>query len=118
MAATTFESTLNAEGLLIVPQTAVEELGLHPGDAVHVRIESAPEQKAEAQAKPSALDRAVYKMTHRTPEQIAQAQVRAMEMYKPRRAVPPGKTLADMVSGKWPGDETDEQINAALKELS
>ena len=72
----------------------------------------------EQEAEPTALSRAVYEMTHRTPEQIAEAQVRAMERYKPRRAVPPGKTLADMVSGKWPGDETVEQITAALEDLS
>lgn len=32
--------------------------------------------------------------------------------------VVPGKTLADVVCGQWPGDETDEQIEAALAELS
>ena len=53
-----------------------------------------------------------------TPEQIAEAQTRAMDAYKPIRTVPPGKTLADIVSGKWPGDETDAQIEAALRELS
>jgi hypothetical protein len=66
----------------------------------------------------SALDRAVAAMTNRTPEQIAEAQARAIAMYKPRRELPPGKTLADVVMGQWPGNETDEQIEAALKELS
>lgn len=116
MAATTFASTLQEDGSLPVPQAAMEELGLHPGDTVQVQIE--PANKVMEPAEPTALDLAVYEMTHRTPEQIAQAQARALEMYKPRRVVPPGKTLADMVSGKWPGDETDEQIDAALEELS
>ena len=57
-------------------------------------------------------------MTHRTPEQIAEARARATAAYQPLRPVPSGKTLADIVSGKWPGDETDEQIQAALDELS
>ena len=118
MAATIFESRLNADGFLIVPMEAVEELGLRPGDVVQVRIEVANEKETEEQAQSSALDLAVHALTHRTPEQIAQAQARALEMYKPRRTVPPGKTLADTVSGKWPGNETDEQINAALEELS
>lgn len=72
----------------------------------------------QQEAESTALSRAVYEMTHRTPEQIAEAQTRAMERYKPRHAVPPGKTLADMVSGKWLGNETDEQIIAALEDLS
>lgn len=37
---------------------------------------------------------------------------------KPRRLPPPGKTAMEMVKGKWPGDETDEEINKALEELS
>jgi hypothetical protein len=36
----------------------------------------------------------------------------------PPAPIPEGKTLADMVEGTWPGDETDEQINEALKRLS
>ena len=66
----------------------------------------------------SALDRALAAMRNRTPEQIAEAQARAIAMYPPRRSPPPGKTLADVIVGKWPGDETDEQIQAALDELS
>ena len=34
------------------------------------------------------------------------------------RPLPPGKTLEDMIAGKWPGNETDEQINTALEDLS
>lgn len=37
---------------------------------------------------------------------------------KPRKLPPPGKTAMEMVMGKWPGDETDEEINKALEELS
>ncbi len=37
---------------------------------------------------------------------------------RPAKPLPPGKTLEDMVVGKWPGDETDEQIRLALEELS
>ena len=37
---------------------------------------------------------------------------------KPRRLLPPGKTVWDMIVGQWPGDETDEEINKALEELS
>ena len=37
---------------------------------------------------------------------------------KPRVPPPPGKTSLQMVVGQWPGDETDEQVNKALEELS
>lgn len=36
---------------------------------------------------------------------------------KPRLAPAPGKTWADYVIGQWPGDETDEQIAAALEAI-
>jgi antitoxin component of MazEF toxin-antitoxin module len=116
MATFTFEAHLQADGSLSIPKEAFAELDLHPGDEVHVQIEATKENNRVPET--TVLERAVYAMTHRTPAQIAAAQAHAMEAYQPVRTVPPGKTLADMVSGKWPGDETDEQILAALKELS
>jgi Arc/MetJ-type ribon-helix-helix transcriptional regulator len=65
----------------------------------------------------AALDRAIAAWTRRTPEQIAQAQALASAI-RPEREVPSGKTLFDMVAGKWPGEETDEEINSALERLS
>ena len=41
MPAVTFESKLADDGSLAIPRTAVEELGLHPGDEVRVRLEAA-----------------------------------------------------------------------------
>ena len=69
--------------------------------------------------EPGAYEIAMAQLTNRTPEQIFAAQCRALAQLPPPRRIPPsGKTLADMVSGKWPGTETDEEIIAALKELS
>jgi hypothetical protein len=68
--------------------------------------------------EPPTLTEAVARLAHRTPEQIAQAQARAMQAYPPRRTVPAGKSLADVVSGQWPGEETDAEIKQALRELS
>ncbi len=120
MTAITFAAQLTAEGSLTVPKEMVVELGLQPGDMLQVHIETAqtPEAQSVGKQEPTPLERAVYEMVHRTPEQLAQAQQRAMELYPPRRTPPLGKTLADMVSGKWPGDETEEQIQQALAELS
>jgi len=66
----------------------------------------------------SALDRALAAMRNRTPEQIAEMRERVLAATRPPRSLPPGKTLADVIVGKWPGNETDEQIQAALEELS
>jgi bifunctional DNA-binding transcriptional regulator/antitoxin component of YhaV-PrlF toxin-antitoxin module len=111
-----FDARLTADGALVIPQEAVAELGIRPGDQVRVQIETAA--ASGATPEPTALERAIDAMTNRTPEQLAAAQAHAMETYKPVRTVPAGKTLADMVAGKWPGDETDAQVFAALQELS
>lgn len=42
----------------------------------------------------------------------------SLEELKPRLQPPPGKTAMDMIIGQWPGDETDEEVNRALEELS
>ena len=64
------------------------------------------------------LEHAVAAMQNRTPEQIAATRARILALTPPPRPLPPGKTLEDVIVGKWPGDETDEQIQAALDELS
>ena len=41
MAGVTFASKLKGDDSLTIPKRAVEELGLHPGDEVQVRVEAA-----------------------------------------------------------------------------
>ena len=65
---------------------------------------------------PDALARAVAAMINRTPEQRRAARERAIREFRPEYDLPPGKTIFDVV--KWPGDETEEEIFAALDELS
>ena len=36
---------------------------------------------------------------------------------KPRLQPPPGKTPMEIIVGQWPGDETDEELLAALKAM-
>ena len=60
----------------------------------------------------------VRRHNRRTPEEIAAARAEIDATSRPARPLPPGKTIHDMVEGTWPGDETDEQINHALRELS
>lgn len=40
MATVTFASKLKEDGSLTIPREAVEELGLHPGDGLQVRVET------------------------------------------------------------------------------
>ena len=60
----------------------------------------------------------VYRWAKRTPEQRLADREGAMKYLKPARPLPPGKTFFEVVQGTWPGDETDEEVNRALEELS
>ena len=60
----------------------------------------------------------VSRWANRTPEQKRIDAEKALSRAWPARPLPEGKTLDDVVRGMWPGDETDEQITEALRELS
>jgi hypothetical protein len=66
----------------------------------------------------AALARELHWAMNRTEADILAARERLDKASSPPRPLPPGKTLDDMVRGKWPGDETDEQIREALERLS
>jgi hypothetical protein len=55
---------------------------------------------------------------NRSPEEKAADKASLDAVTTPGRPLPPGKTWIDVIWGQWPGDETDEEINAALEELS
>ncbi len=61
---------------------------------------------------------ALRKTLSRTPEEILAEREKILTASRKPAEVPEGKTLADMVVGKWPGDETDEVIFEALRKLS
>lgn len=116
MESATFEAKLSKDGSLALPQRVVAELGIHPGDEIHVHVEAVNGNIVSMGQ--TMLWQAKLAMTQRTPAQIEKAQNQAIANFQPRRTVPFGKTLSDVVSGQWPGDETDEQIEIALRELS
>jgi hypothetical protein len=110
-------------------EKALKEMALRNGQDAADYAGEIIEKQIQAQKKisntngkdeddPDALSRAITRMVNRTPEEIAEAQMRAIATCKPQNEIPPGKTLFDMVAGKWPGDETDEQIQEALERLS
>ena len=65
-----------------------------------------------------AIKLAVERLINRTPEEVLADRERILAKTPPPRPLPEGKTLNDVVEGTWPGDETDEEINKALEELS
>jgi hypothetical protein len=50
-------------------------------------------------------------LKHRKPPQ-------SLADLKPRIPPPPGKSWLEAVVGQWPGDESDEEIERILKEMS
>ena len=68
--------------------------------------------------KNDTLSRAILAAQSRTPEQIAKVRARILSSSPPPRPLPEGKTFCEALAGQWPGDETDEQVQAALDELS
>lgn len=94
------------------------EVGTDAADYVVTLVEREIGIGDPPESEQSPLDRAVAHMRSRTPQELAAARSEAMERYRPLRTPPAGKTLADVVSGQWPGDESDQDIQAALKDLS
>lgn len=41
----------------------------------------------------------------------------SLDELKPRALPPPGMTAMEYIRGKWPGDETEEELLATLKEM-
>ncbi|MBM3983836.1 MAG: hypothetical protein FJ304_26930 [Planctomycetes bacterium] len=71
--------------------------------------------------EPDALAKAIAwaeSLKHRTDAELEEDRRRLFALSPPPRPIPEGRTLADIVEGSWPGDETDEEINKALKRLS
>jgi hypothetical protein len=81
-----------------------------------VRSHSATWVDDEEDTDPDALERAIAAMANRTPEEIAEA--RRQVIVPSKRHLAPGETIFDAVGGKWPGNETDEQVMEALERLS
>jgi len=67
---------------------------------------------------PDALNRAIAAIINRTPEQIKAAQEMALREFKAERELPEGaKNIFDVIP-VIRGNETDEQVAQALKDLS
>ena len=57
-------------------------------------------------------------LTHRGAEEVLAARRRLFGALPPTRDLPAGKSVLDLVEGKWPGTETDAEIREALDRMS
>ena len=97
------------------PTQLAEQLRALPEQRKYRMTLTSEEVKEEAT---ETLGAAITRMTSRTPEEIAAARERLLAAAPPPEELPPGTTIFDVMMGKWPGDETDEQIFDALERLS
>lgn len=72
----------------------------------------------DSDTNPNALAEAMQRLFNRTPEEMEEARLRLLQRSRRARPLPEGMTFVDVVCGKWPGDETEEQVLEALGKLS
>ena len=97
-----------ADGVL----TPREPLNLPEGSVLDVVVPKPVD--ADYQSPEQWLDA----MMNRTEAEVRADREQVFAASQPARKPPEGKTWADMVVGKWPGDETDEEIREFLEKLS
>lgn len=88
------------------------------GVPVETYLRTLVERDTAVDARPDALAEAIQRLTSRTPAEIDVDRARILALTEEPRPLPEGKTLADVVVGQWPGDETDEEMRELLEELS
>lgn len=47
MASINFAAKLNEDGSFVIPEEAIQELGLRPGDEIHIRLDTATEDRSQ-----------------------------------------------------------------------
>ena len=80
--------------------------------------ELAEKAAADDEETPDLLSQGVEWLTHRSSEDVRAARARILDSAPAAREIPAGKTILDMVEGKWPGNETDAEIQDALARIS
>jgi hypothetical protein len=112
--------TVNGEPIALRLEPASEQKLREKARSAGLTIEEYLEELAEreAAARPSRLERELAWLASRTKEDVEATRQALLSASRPARSVPEGQTLADVVEGKWPGDETDEQVRSALDRLS
>ena len=94
-------------------EEVVESIRKLPDVRLHVEIQ----QIKAGENQKTFQEQEIERITNRSPEELRANWEYIVSVSPPPRPLPPGKTLDDMVMGQWPGDETDEEILAALEDL-
>lgn len=89
------------------------ELDRHEG-----RLSGGSDYRTGETGVPEMLTQEIEWMTDRSPEDVRAARERILGTSPPAREIPEGKTIVDMVVGKWPGTETNAEIQEALDRIS
>ena len=76
------------------------------------------EAHAEADTSDALLRQGIEWLTSRSADEVRAARERILGAAPSPRDVPAGKSILDIVEGKWPGTETDAEIRDALDRIS
>ncbi|WP_395145528.1 hypothetical protein [Armatimonas sp.] len=82
------------------------------------RVARNRQETFDADYDPGDLTEAVRKIRTRTPAEFERNRAEAFAKSRPALSLPQGKTLTEMLVGKWPGAETDEEIAQILEAIS
>jgi len=82
-----------------------------------IAVREAPGPLPPIVPSPEAME-FLMRLKNRTPEELEADRASMLSRSPAPRPLPPGMTLADVVVGKWPGDETDEEIEEVLRQMS
>jgi len=89
------------------------------GQTLETYLRHLAEKEASGDAEVSdMLSQGLAWLTRRGAEEVRSARARILGAAPTPRDVPAGKTVLDMMEGKWPGTETDAEIRDALGRTS
>jgi hypothetical protein len=103
------------------PETAqwLQQQASLRGESLEAYIRHLAENEVRANAElKDMLNQGLEWLTHRRVSEMQAARDRILATSSPLREVPAGKSVVDMVEGKWPGAETDGEIRDALDRIS
>jgi hypothetical protein len=115
------EKTMTCVTVQLTPETE-QQLRLQAvrrGQTLETYLRELAEKEARSDAASAdMLVQGLEWLTHRGPEDMRAARERILGASPAPRDVPAGKTVLDMIEGKWPGSETDAEIRDALDRIS
>lgn len=96
-------------------QARLRLLAERRGETLEVYIRNLAEREADTA---DIVAQGIEWLRNRTPAEVQAARERIFAASSAPRELPPGETILEVVVGKWPGTETDAEVQAALEKLS